>query len=271
MTTAFSRRVLAKTGALDFDAGVERDASGDVVAFRLFKAGRFETDHGVSVFDDTAAKTVLDDRARRANRFALDYDHLSLRDDATPEQRRAAGSFDIELRGGELWAVSLRLTTEAAKMLREGAILSCSPAWNQDPSTGRVISLINAALTNNPATHGATRIAATRPDTMPVRASALDPRLEALRATYGLGASRPLVRNEGCRQVFDYPDPERLRAHARVIASRPAPKFLTPEGRAMHARMVQASRTIRNEGVHQVLPVPTPEEARAVLARKGQR
>lgn len=162
MTSGFSKRVLAKTGALDLDAGVERDASGDVVAFRLFKAGRFETDHGASVFDATAAKKVLEDRARRANRFALDYDHLSLRDDATPEQRRAAGSFDIELRGGELWAVSLRLTTEAAKMLREGAILSVSPAWNQDPSTGRVISLLNCALTNNPATHGAVRLAASR-------------------------------------------------------------------------------------------------------------
>lgn len=268
MTTASSRRVLA-TSTPD-DSGVERDADGVPTAIRLWRAGDNPTDYGVHRLTTESVRRLLAEQDRRGNRYSFDVNHASLDKTAPLENQRAVGSFAIAERGGELWAVACRFSADMRGQLAAGAFLSISPAYDV-AADGTIVGLTNCALTSNPATHNATRIAATRPEVMPVRASALDPRLEALRATYGLGASRPLVRNEGCRQVFDYPDPERLRAHARVIASRPAPKFLTPEGRAMHARMVQASRTIRNEGREQILPVLTPEEARAVLAKGGRR
>ena len=162
MHTASIRITAATAARLDLDAGVEHDASGDDVAFRLFRAGRFETDYGATVFDGKAARDVMAERQKRGNRFALDFDHLSLDPDATPEQRRAAGSFDIAMRGGELWAVDVRLTAEARAYVRAGSYLSVSPAWDQDTTTGRVISFCNCALTSNPATHGAVRLAASR-------------------------------------------------------------------------------------------------------------
>lgn len=227
------------TANADFENGVERDSDGQICAFRVFARGQIQTDYGTTLFDDQAAAAVMAERAKRGNRFSIDFDHLSIRPDATPEQRRAAGSFDIELRNGELWAVDLRLTREARAWIQEGSYLSISPAYDVNSKTGRVTSLLNVALTSNPATHGAVRLAASRyakidSDTLRLLARetkgdvqteaerelarrgeqvSTDWRIARLREIAGLTAHRgPLVRNEGCRQVFETVTEARRRA-----------------------------------------------------------
>ena len=290
-------KTLRITAAVDKVAGVERDADGEVIAFRLFRSGTFRTDHGSTTFDAEAARLVMAERELRGNRYAIDFDHLSLKPDATPEQRRAAGSFDIELRGGELWAVDLRLTEEARTFVRAGAYLSVSPAWDQDVKTKRVTSLVNCALTSNPATHGAVRFAAARMPTARRSPLARIERALACRrlANGGDGGEEREEAAEGepmtLEQIIealkalatDRENPEDADKAAAMLKAISLDRTEEPEAREEASRAaarVAAKREldmkmglwpayVRNEGTRQYFPLMTPEEARRFLARRA--
>lgn len=123
--------------------------------FRIFRAGANSTTKGVLVFDEEAARSVMAAAADWGNDFPLDYGHGMVAF-LTPDPAAsgaAAGWFRPEVREGELWAAGVRWTERAAGYLRAGEYRYISPTVTVAES-GRVLELINVALTNVPATKG---------------------------------------------------------------------------------------------------------------------
>lgn len=132
------------------------------VEFRLFSAGEVRTEKGTFLFDEEAQKLVSRGIKRRKAELMMDYNHASL--DPKPLDPalsgRAAGWYDVEFRAGELWAVNVRWTQTAADGIRSKEWRYYSPAFLDDPKTGRIVDFINCALTNLPATHDLTPLVA---------------------------------------------------------------------------------------------------------------
>ena len=122
--------------------------------FRLFRAGNNETTKGTFVFDAKGSQQVIVAYQRRGTRCFFDWNHASL--DPKPMDpkvaMRAAGWFDIEDRGGELWATNITWTKDALEEFEAKRVAYFSPAFSTDKSN-RVVDFINCALTNLPATH----------------------------------------------------------------------------------------------------------------------
>ena len=129
---------------------------------RLFSAGEVRTEKGRFLFDEEAAAMVLDGIKRRKTELMFDYNHASLDPHPIDPERaaRAAGWHDVEMRNGELWAVNIRWTDAAAAGIRAKEWRYYSPAFLDDPKSGRIIDYINCALTNLPATHALTPLVA---------------------------------------------------------------------------------------------------------------
>lgn len=122
--------------------------------FRIFAAGANETVKGTFVFDEAAAKSVMAEYEAHGIDLPLDYDHAMLGTDRSVDPAlsgKAAGWFELEVRNGELWAVNVRWTPPAAEALQRKEWRFMSPAFQADES-GRVMSLLNVAITNLPAT-----------------------------------------------------------------------------------------------------------------------
>ncbi len=121
--------------------------------FRIFTAGAVETKKGIFTFDETAAKSVMAEYVTHGIDLMIDYDHASLASvSLDPAQSgKAAGWFNLEVRGGELWAVNVRWTPLAADALRRKEWRFMSPAFETDKD-GRILGLMNVAITNLPAT-----------------------------------------------------------------------------------------------------------------------
>ncbi len=121
--------------------------------FRIFSAGAVETKKGTFTFDDKAAESVMAAYAEHGIDLMIDYDHASLASVTLDpaEAGKAAGWFNLEVRGGELWAVNVRWTPPADAALRAKEWRFMSPAFQHDES-GRVTGLLNVAITNLPAT-----------------------------------------------------------------------------------------------------------------------
>lgn len=154
-------RILGAMGDLSADDGVERDATGVPVAFRIWKAGLNVTDHGDHYFTPDSARKILAQQAERGNLYSFDVDHMSLNDQAPPENHKAVGAHRLAVRDGELWAVDVQFT----RSVRDGVTPQnpewryFSPAYDVDTKTGEIARYINTALTNNPATHNVTALA----------------------------------------------------------------------------------------------------------------
>lgn len=128
-------------------------ADGDPPSeFRLFTAGKVDTTKGEFLFDVAAAKSVMAAYADQGNELMIDYDHASLdgirMDPAL--SGKAAGWFGLEVRDGELWATNVRWTEPAADALKRREWRYMSPAFTTKGK--RILSLINVAITNIPAT-----------------------------------------------------------------------------------------------------------------------
>lgn len=136
--------------------------------FRLFTAGKVQTEKGVFLFDQEAAKLVEEGIKRRKTELMFDYNHASLDPKPLDPERaaRAAGWHDVEVRNGELWAVNIRWTAAAAAGIRAKEWRYYSPAFLDDPKTGRIVDYINCALTNLPATHDLTPLVAASQETV---------------------------------------------------------------------------------------------------------
>jgi Mu-like prophage I protein len=127
--------------------------------FRIFHAGRNQTDKGAFLFDDKAADLVMSTYRQRAVPLMGDYEHQTANatkngqpapasiTEWTPEVRRDASG------GPELWATQVKWTDRARAMLQAGEYRFFSPMFMFDDEK-RPTWLVNIALTNNPATHG---------------------------------------------------------------------------------------------------------------------
>ncbi len=147
-----------------FDAlttdGVERsEANGPPTAFRIWKQGSNVTDHGPTIFSERSASKLLEEQARRGNRFSIDVDHMSLDKSAPLENHQAVGWFSLDVRAGELWATDIEWVNDTIRAgLTKGAWKYMSPAYDVDDD-GEVTSFLNLSLTANPATHATTALA----------------------------------------------------------------------------------------------------------------
>lgn len=121
--------------------------------FRVFAAGPNETTKGTFTFDEASAASVMAEYEAHGIDLMVDYDHASVAGlSLDPAQAgKAAAWFNLEVRNAELWAVNVRWTPPAAEALRRKEWRFMSPALHADDS-GRVLSLINVAVTNLPAT-----------------------------------------------------------------------------------------------------------------------
>lgn len=142
--------------------GIERPAPGRAPsAFRIWKSGPNPTDHGPTDFSARSAELLMAEQATRGNLYSIDVDHMSLNTTSPPESRKAVGWHRLEVRDGELWAVEVQWTDDVRPGLEQSppAWRYFSPAYDVDPSTSEVVSYLNTALTNNPATWSVTALA----------------------------------------------------------------------------------------------------------------
>lgn len=123
--------------------------------FRLFTPGWNETENGRYLFDAEAARETMTAYAKWGVDLAIDLEHQMLDGaNADPTARDARGWCRLELRGGELWAVNVSWTPDGAARLSDKRQRYVSPAFNVDPETKRITSILNVAITSIPATHG---------------------------------------------------------------------------------------------------------------------
>lgn len=121
--------------------------------FRIFKRGWNETEKGNFLFDDQAAKMVMDHYRRHGVQRMLDLEHLSLDAEAKNYDPDARGWFKLELRDGELWAVDLSLTPDGERRLEEKTQRYISPFFGYGKKSRRISCLYNVAMCAIPASH----------------------------------------------------------------------------------------------------------------------
>jgi hypothetical protein len=132
------------------------DPPGEVL---LFRSGTNRSYKGLLLFDEEAARRVLADVNEHGAELFFDYDHASLFG-FSKGSGEAAAWFTLEVKSGDLWAVNVRWTEEAAEKVRARKYRYISPAVDYETNSNRITRLINVALTNLPASHGLTPLMA---------------------------------------------------------------------------------------------------------------
>ncbi len=147
----------------------EIHAQGGTVpdAIQLFPAGTVRATDGRpadapgwTLTADLAAR-LIQQASARANPYLIDYEHQTLRAEQNGQPAPAAGWFRaLEWREGSgLWAVGVEWTERARTMIASGEYRFISPVFTYDKA-GRVLRLLHAALTNDPALDGMAAVAA---------------------------------------------------------------------------------------------------------------
>jgi phage I-like protein len=125
--------------------------------FRIFGAGVNTSSKGDFIFDDEAARSVMGNFAKKASALTMDYEHQAA---AYPPVKAPASAYSWrpEVRataaGPELWAADVKWTDEARRMIEAREYNYFSPLFEAASDTGRVLNVINLALTNTPALDG---------------------------------------------------------------------------------------------------------------------
>lgn len=136
--------------------------------FRIMPAGRFSaTDgrpHGIPgwLLNRTEAQSIVKLSAARSGDYVIDYEHQTLNAASNGQPNPAAGWFKrLEWREGDgLYVTDARWTERASAMIRSKEYRFISPTFHYDKA-GRVLDIVNIALTNHPALDGLTDLAAT--------------------------------------------------------------------------------------------------------------
>jgi phage I-like protein len=176
------------------------DGFSPPVEFRLFRAGVNDSSKGSFLFDEQAAALVMANYGKHGADIPLDLEHLSL-DPASPrlDAHDARAWFGLEVRNGELWAVNVRWTPDGERRLRDKTQRYVSPAFDVDED-GRIVDILNVALTALPATHNPyALIAASKRTKLTGDTKRMDPKLiqEALTALKDNDAAKALEILEG--------------------------------------------------------------------------
>lgn len=131
------------------------------VRLQLTPAGEFRPHDGrqmpVSAWriDAQSAARVIERFNARRNSPVVDYEHQTLHAETNGQPAPAAGwiralSWED---GSGLWA-TVELTRRAAQMIADGEYRYVSPVFAFDATTGEVLAITMAAITNNPALDG---------------------------------------------------------------------------------------------------------------------
>jgi phage I-like protein len=145
-------------------------AGGEI---QLTPAGTFKARDGRPVgiagwvMDAAAAARVIASAALRKTPFVIDYEHQTLASEKNGLPAPAAGWFSkLEWRepgsdsSGGLYATGVEWTAKAKAHIDAGEYKFISPVLSYDKTTGAVLQMEMAALTNNPALDGMNAVAA---------------------------------------------------------------------------------------------------------------
>ncbi|WP_300335630.1 phage protease [Accumulibacter sp.] len=161
---------LARSGPLPAVAALRSElASGPVPAdVRLIPAGAFHawdgrpTDVPAWLMTDADGLRLVAEMAAQQRDGYIDYEHATLHAKRSGQQAPAAGWYAVlEWRPGDgLWAVGIDWTDTARRQIAAREYRYISPLISYDPESGRVLRLLGASLTNDPAIDGLTDLAA---------------------------------------------------------------------------------------------------------------
>ncbi len=150
--------------ALTFDVTAAPDG-----AVQLLPAGAFRAEDGRPVeaiawhLDESIAAAVIATARRRSNKFVIDYEHQTQGAEKNGQPAPASGWFSaagLEFRPGVgLFATDVEWTPRAAEFIRNKEYRYLSTVFLYDKTTGAVLKLICAALTNTPALDGMDEVA----------------------------------------------------------------------------------------------------------------
>ena len=123
--------------------------------FRILPKGTTTTTKGVVLFDDEAARRVLEAfRSHGVPMLPFDFEHAMANPETPPSEKVAAGWFKPEVRNGELWASAIEWTERGRKGVESKEFRFPSLWGFIDAATRRLMRLINVGLVNRPATSG---------------------------------------------------------------------------------------------------------------------
>ena len=117
--------------------------------FRAFTWGDNATTKGVLKLTPEGAQRFMDDYRRRKHVLCFDYYHSSYNAVVAPDERKAAGQFDLELRSDGLWFTRIQWTPKAAQAIRDGEWPFISPAVLHSKD-GVIVQIRNAGLVTDP-------------------------------------------------------------------------------------------------------------------------
>ncbi len=102
------------------------------------------------LFDQAAVNSAISAFPRRGRPLVIDWEHASeLRAPKGEEAPAAAWMHELEAREGELWA-RVEWTPRAAEQVENREYRYLSPVFTYQKSTGRILEVVSAGLTNSP-------------------------------------------------------------------------------------------------------------------------
>jgi phage I-like protein len=144
--------------------------------FRIFPEGKFMTDYGPSVMTPKAGQEIIKKFRARGNNMMIDLRHFSISPTATAKQSEALGWImqpnGLEYVDGDgLYATGVRWDPEVKAGLESDPPkwMYHSPYYDQDKKSKVITELLNIALTNMPATHNHSLLAAERSGPMDLK------------------------------------------------------------------------------------------------------
>jgi phage I-like protein len=142
-------------------------SSGPPTTFRILPAGSFRSwdgrpdDVAAWTLSETDGQRIVAELATRVRDSVIDYEHATLKAKAGAVKAPASGWFrTAEWRADGLWLTDVKWTAEAAQEIADKKYRYVSPVFSYDTKTGRVQSLLHAALTNDPGLDALTDLAA---------------------------------------------------------------------------------------------------------------
>ena len=107
------------------------------------------------LINEEIAKSVIEVSLAKKNPIIIDYEHQTLLKEKNGQPAPAAARFSkLEWRDTGLWAIDVKWTTAATKMIIEHEYLFISPVLLYDQQTGHIAQVMMAALTNTAAVDG---------------------------------------------------------------------------------------------------------------------
>lgn len=129
----------------------DREADGSQWVLLLRSGVNAARDGRMFSVPDVGAVTLASRRYAGATDIVVDFEHQTDLARTNGQPAPAAGWIkELVVRGGAIWA-RIEWTARAAAMIEAREYRYVSPTLRLDPGTGKVLSVIRAALTNHPA------------------------------------------------------------------------------------------------------------------------